>query len=433
MPLTTEEERNEVDALTQPCASCGEEVDLEDNDLYDDLCASCFEEDVLGEEGYWCETCGDDHLDPENLPPVNEWPTHLQYRENYVRERVYGEHLTWCASNPPRCDNCEDMLYDDDAHYWSGGSNCSDCEHCNECYNERSVRSRPQEPFSRCDPGLFRNYTFMPRLRFRNVGGQIVAEMEPPVDTSTLYMGMELEMEGARERLEQINSHINGDIRDAQDENCLVWFKYDASLDINGVEMVSHPATFDWWMNDFPWDGLSQLAKEGAHSYQSGRCGIHIHVSLESFTSSHLMKFLAFHYQNSLVCQAVGQRRSVTYGNWANWLTTRPNLVEYAKNKAGRGSHSSAVTFSDKGTIELRYFRGNLSPERVKKNLQWVEVVYQYTKQVRGVEMDRELRFSRLIPFLIEHQDRYPELVQFLGDRAIRDGHDPELIEVGNV
>src|SRR5690606_18501549 len=64
-----------------------------------------------------------------------------------------------------------------------------------------------------------------------------------------------------------------------------IYCKEDASTD--GFEIVTHPCTVDYLLNNFDWKGLtSYLLSEGyvSHSTRYGvSCGLHIHVSRKYF------------------------------------------------------------------------------------------------------------------------------------------------------
>jgi hypothetical protein len=46
------------------------------------------------------------------------------------------------------------------------------------------------------------------------------------------------------------------------------------------------------------------------------------------------------------------------------------------------GARYSAINLSNWATIELRYFKSNILPDGIRRNAQWVQALYDYTKQL---------------------------------------------------
>lgn len=376
------------------------------------LCESCVRQ-RWESSTYDCIACDEQHMAAQDWPwDSPDWlleelgDVDVRHRYNY---RAGGRYVAFCAEEHPTCEECGDTALIED---WDGEPETLD--------DFRECR--------RCRRGPIHDWNYVPPLRFRAMERGEVVETGV-ADPTTPYLGLELEMENAGSRARQIIDLFEGDGE-------YVWLKHDGSLANDGVEMVTHPATFEWYMDNFPWDSLGELSKLGARGYHGPTAGTHIHVSSSSFTPAHLFKFLAFHYRNPMVCQTIGQRGSTNYCSWSNWLNTRPHLVEFAKKNPETRSVMGryvAVNLTEEETVELRYFKGNLSPTRVKKNLQWVDAVYRYTKQVRGMAMDSELDFNVMFDWVRDQRDRYPDLLRFIDDRQIRpDGVERVPVRAGD-
>src|SRR5690606_36382259 len=66
-----------------------------------------------------------------------------------------------------------------------------------------------------------------------------------------------------------------------------VYCKRDGSLD-DGIEIVSHPADYDYHLNKLPWERILNCLREaGYRSHDPVTCGLHIHISREAFGSDH--------------------------------------------------------------------------------------------------------------------------------------------------
>lgn len=405
------------------CHSCGDPI-LEGSlyqvldDVYDaeidryrigHRCETCTVNAYI-DETYWCSICDEDHID------TGSWEVPDWYFDEYghmeQRSRYMNSYTSWCVNGTPECLDCG---RDADLSEWNGEQEIADhhphfdedCD-CEDCDMERDLfvpRCR------RCSRGVVHNYSFVPPLSFR----QVVAGEEVRTDeaiTGTPYLGMELEMEDAMPHARKILDLFHGDC-----EN--VWLKPDGSLGINGLELVTHPATLDWYKEHFDWDALGELSKLGCRAYHTNTAGIHVHISSDAFTPVHLFKFLAFHHRNPIVCQTIGQRGSANYCSWSRYLMTRTETIKYAKREDYPEDRYVAVNLTERATIELRYFKGNLSPARVRKNLQWVDALYRYTKQVKAAKMAEELDFHAMFSWLGDHADRYPDLLGFITDRNI--------------
>lgn len=367
------------------------------NHLY--YCRSCALS-LVNEAVYHCGICEDNHLDgsqlAHNFTTRGAWDDEVWVRDVDLRYMRANSTMRWCEDESPRCENCgdEELSVPDS---WSG--EYLDVQQCTYCRRESY-------------DGLIHDWSYVPPLTFRDVqGGDVITNSRAM--RGVPYLGMELEMENAEHLAEEILDSFGSEI---------IWLKRDGSLDDCGVELVTHPATFDWYAKYFPFDALKELGARGAESYHAGTCGIHIHVSSDAFSDAHLFKFLSFHYDNPVICQTIGQRGSADYCSWSGWMETRPHLVKFAKKDPySRPSHRYvAVNLTEEATIELRYFKGNLNPDRVRKNLEWVDAVYRYTKQLtaKGVK-EGKLSFPHLLEWAEQQGDRYRTLLTFIEDRQV--------------
>ena len=111
-------------------------------------------------------------------------------------------------------------------------------------------------------------------------------------NTEPLVMGFELELEVNQQAdmenddesdLEQLALDIV--TSSAGDVIC----KRDSSL-VHGFEVVSHPATLEYYENKFEWNFLDDIHMDFSEPF--GECGFHIHMNRASFQSEqHTIKF----------------------------------------------------------------------------------------------------------------------------------------------
>ena len=171
-------------------------------------------------------------------------------------ENVYGDNdITLCSHcyhhSYTRCSCCDALLHEDDAYYLDGETYCRDC------YEDEREESN-----------LIHEYGYKPNPIFYGEGNR--------------YFGIELEIDGAgrdddfaEELLDIANAHAD-----------LLYIKTDGSLD-DGMELVSHPCTMDYHINEFPWEDIMHRAvHQGYRSHQTSTCGLHLHVNRNAFSDS---------------------------------------------------------------------------------------------------------------------------------------------------
>ena len=88
-----------------------------------------------------------------------------------------------------------------------------------------------------------------------------------------IYIGVELEVE---------NKHISNTIAFSQYKDDFFYYKKDYSLSNNGVEIVSHPATFDYHIHNH-WEKLFDELNN-YHFFADSACGLHFHISRYNFS-----------------------------------------------------------------------------------------------------------------------------------------------------
>ena len=220
------------------------EVKMEENKLYCSRCGAEITdenyEEVQGE--IVCTYCFDHHTTTCDRCGNTIW----------LDESEGDEYTTLCTHcyncHYTRCSCCDALLHEDDAYHLDG------YDYCSECYHEEVDRSRN-----------IHDYGYKPEPIFYGDGNR--------------FFGVELEIDGAGkydENAEKILSITN--VHDT-----LIYIKSDGSLD-DGMEVVSHPMTLDFHLNEMYWEDVMHTAiSMGYRSHQTSTCGLHIHVNRESF------------------------------------------------------------------------------------------------------------------------------------------------------
>jgi hypothetical protein len=109
-------------------------------------------------------------------------------------------------------------------------------------------------------------------------------------------------------------------------------------------------------------------------SFKHSECGHHIHVSRTAFKSElHIAKTIVFFAQNEYFIEFIAQRPHNSF--------CECEQKRWAARKAhGKGEFKrySAINLQNSNTVEFRVFKGNIAPERIIKNLQFVKSIIEF-------------------------------------------------------
>jgi hypothetical protein len=166
----------------------------------------------------------------------------------------------------------------------------------------------------------------------------------------------------------------------------LVYLKDDGSIG-HGFEIVTHPMSYQWAMDEFPWANLPELTAAGC--YASDSCGIHVHVSREAFTGpAHEYRFLQFWHRNKAGITRVARRES---DQWAAFMTDPENraavLKQVVKDKRIDHNRYRAVNTQNDKTLEVRVFASTLQAASIKADLGLVAATVEYSAMLRSPDI----------------------------------------------
>lgn len=184
----------------------------------------------------------------------------------------------------------------------------------------------------------------------------------------------------------------------------------------DGLEIISHPATMAWIHDRF--DIIKELllgmADRGFRSFDSPRCGMHVHISKSSMSKLHRLRFVRMIYDYPGLSMAVGQRGRASPGvrDFASFQAEPlDRMVEKVRRGTNHGQdHYVAVNMEKRRTVECRWFQGTLSPSSFLKNIEFVHAIYMFTMKT-GVRNTNEANF---IDWL--YSDRRPRTYKALAD-----------------
>lgn len=251
----------------------------------------------------------------------------------------------------------------------------------------------------------------------------------PPSPYGDFTMGIELEVEtsdydrGAA--LEDCDWQFNRDRQYAM-------FKRDGSLDDSrGFEIVTAARRLTDHINMFkswePYDGL--------RSWDTGRCGMHVHIDSRAFTALTLGKFLQFYNDpaNANFLRSIAgrhpdkDRQARDYADRLDCENPNPARI---KKRAGKGRYrivnltnitpreqkrlAVEADYNSKGsysTVEIRIFRGSLKKERLLAQIEFAHATVIFCR-VAGMH---ELNGPSFIAWLGTVAGQYKNLARWCG------------------
>ena len=379
------------------CYSCGDAFDYDaENNRHYKLRHSTWNSttrEVVYQDLYGCGDCTEKCIDCKKY--------HLD--REIANLWTLGDYCSECTENYRECERCDGIFCCDDMNYVGGGDSaycascigrvanwCSSCD----CYEWHDEMCSPDSEF-------VHNYSYKPTPQFHGSSDQ------------KLYFGMELEVEA------HTGDYAWGaeTVTDAWGD--FVYLKEDSSLNF-GFEIVTHPATLEYYQEQVKWGVLDQLRNAGFRSWSAGSCGIHIHIDRRAFTDrTHLLAFTYLINRNENLCRHIAGRNS-HYGI-INESAKIDNVltIKRSYSSARGGDRYNAVNLQNTHTVEIRMFKGSLKIERVRSAIQFCHASVEYTRAIRsGANASVMLRPEEFASW-IRKQGKYPDLVQYLPDFQI--------------
>lgn len=250
---------------------------------------------------------------------------------------------------------------------------CGSVAHCDDVYYHES----DGEYHFECEEedSIINSYSYRPYPSFKYLQNESL--------TLTPFYGIELEVEN------KTNKNSNNDMAECIEDSHL-YFKSDGSLQ-NGFEIVTHPLSFNWiHENKDKFEGmLNDLKLWGFNSYDSNTCGMHIHISKKSFGTWQLYRFIKFFNEYKEFIVSISQRKVEQLKKWASIEDeSESELIYKAKKKCGNSSRYCAINLQNSATIEIRIFRGTLNFASFMKNIEFIDSLFNYTKNSNHCTLD---------------------------------------------
>ena len=285
-----------------------------------------------------CHNCSDYYFRCSMCDTVH----HNDYRYSLYNSSDICED---CRDSLPICDNCNIAIYDDDV-YNDEDDNCL----CPSCFNDRSRIKG------------FHNHDYKPLIKIHRSNIY-----------NNKYIGLELEAD--------CSSNFEKCVKDLykiSDRENLFYMKSDGSLDKNGIELVTHPCTLNFFKNKFPLKEVCDtFIKNDYLSHNSGRCGLHLHLNKSYFSNPDLSSLKLIYLFEKFWKEIVifSRRKDFNFCNKNSALPKKldVNEVKLIKPKCNKYGRYQAVNLCNDKTIELRVFRGTLKIETILATIEFCD------------------------------------------------------------
>lgn len=287
-----------------------------------------------------------------------------------------------------RCSECDTLVHEDDVHYSDG------YPYCDHCYPES-------------EPQYIEDYYYKPAPIFYGTG-------QP-------YYGVELEIDEGGES--DSNAERILDIGNHEYEH--IYCKHDGSLQ-EGFEIVSHPATLDYHMNNMEWKQILHKARSlGYTSHNAETCGMHIHISRAALgesveeqenTIGRIIYFFEKYWNKILRFSRRTEEQANRWASRYGCSTENPKETLKGAKTSGLGRYT-AVNLENTFTVELRIFRGTLRYNTFIATLQFADKLCHDAVELS----DEEFQTMTWRDFVSAVDDTMPQLKEYLRIRGLEE------------
>ena len=304
----------------------------------------------------------------------------------WADDAVTDDHTTLCSTcfddHYRRCEDCGRILHDNDV-LWH-----NDYPYCESCYD-------------RIDTEI-EEYGYKPEPVFYGDGNR--------------FFGVELEIDyGGKD---EASARQIKDMANSRHEH--IYCKSDGSLD-DGFEIVTHPMTLDYHMDQMPWDAVLQRAISLHYkSHMTSTCGLHVHINRTAFGENRdeqeqvierLLFFVELHWNELFI---FSRRSPHSMDRWAaRYGMEKTGKLIMDKAKKGNTGRYAAINLCPYHTVEFRLFRGTLRLNTLLATLQLVNRICDTAMTKSEDEIWKQS--WRDFVFGIEE----PELIQYLKERQL--------------
>ena len=368
------------------CFHCGESYPIQE--MSERKTSSAYDQFPESEK-YYCEDC---------YPEIITCDFCLR---EFHKSTMEDDHINCACSECMEesviyCSECEQLVMIDDTEEWMNEKVCYTCM--------ENIRQNLK---------YISPYEYKPVPNFHSLPNEI---NEP-------FFGWELEIDRkesiSKEELEKHAEYIHDAANSAEmsDYEKYCYLKFDGSIK-NGMEVISHPATFNFHMQEMKISEILYEAEQlGYSSHDVGTCGLHIHISRSAFGTrpgeeelniAKLLLFFETNWNNIVKFSRRSQKSITDYCN-------RYGLKEGEKprellEKAKQFGRFFAVNLKNEKTVEIRIFRGTLKLETFTACLQFTHLITELVSSLK-VQQVLDLTWTDLIQ--IASEKGYNEFVNY--------------------
>lgn len=303
------------------------------------------------------------------------------------------------TSTEQHCTDCNVLLIaeGDDLNRYLDTERCIECAlrfrycpNCGEFLLRNTMRNDQCRPCFKLDPRLAEYHT----------------KLDPTIKLGegSRYFGVELECEAKDQTAASVKKYLI-EIDDILGDAVTV--KKDASLANRGeagLEIVTRPATLQHQY--LLWDKFLRRKPRGLISWDSERCGMHVHVSRDGLTEQTIARAVCFvnAAANKKFMFVVAGRKDNTY------TVFKQKSIDSAAKFSGE--RHEAVNLSNEQTIEFRLFKGTLKRESVFKNIEFCDAVLDFVSQ-EDMTLAQSISRAAFVRF-IRQSGKWPHLLGFI-------------------
>tara|TARA_R110000796_G_scaffold168408_1_gene285356 strand:+ start:455 stop:1738 length:1284 start_codon:yes stop_codon:yes gene_type:complete len=357
-------------------------------------------------------------------------------------------HLDKCkvCNDTINTDTDESVTYSSDLNAWIHRDCLNEVQLCVVC--KRPAIHLEQDICSKCmNNHSVRNYSYKPDSRFHRVNTK---KNEPLTSFSgeskhgmpILHFGVEIEVDVHADQDDYDNNivldgnnfaSLTNIVGSAIPGTDLFYCKTDSSLSDDGIEIVSHPFSWNFWKTygQSIYDTLfSTIRNSGYYSAEGSETGMHIHISKRAIKKSHLLKLLWFIYESPNFIELIAQRSSyfgmATYDSLLGYTPDTfklkvSKLTSVAKRRfSSNAERYTALNMEPSESIEFRIFKGTLNIMTLSKAIEFIHSLLSYCAESSISDIvnknNEEKRVDRYLQFLSRNQSKYMNLCLFLNN-----------------
>lgn len=346
MQITTLESEKFVSIKFKKCAHCNNkfpEHQLKKDKSGKNYCIFCIDEHLT-----MCEHCYNYHDECYRIL------IDYNYRV-FCKDCLKDEYF--------QCNHCRFYRHNDEKDVLKNGTIiCNSCHEnrfftCNICHKEYDYSDEGDDENCRfCleKAGIF-PYEYNPNFNFYHIDDE---------DTKC-FIGIELEITGAAR--EACSLYLKNNVP-------FVYCKIDGSIGSDGIEIVSHPATYRYHTETDVWKQVFECMKNN-YMYDTSDCGLHFHISRDYFDDESIKVLDYFVNMCSVYLSKIGGRE---FGDYCYARRKRYNEWGSMFNS----DHCEAVNLTNEKTIELRFCDSTNNYEIFMKRLKFIMNIVSFSKSI---------------------------------------------------